>query len=84
MPAYDYRCSGCGHTFEMNTSISNRDKLTKKPCPKCKNKKMHRVMSAPSIGDSVKMGIKKVDNGFKEVMSKIKQHHPRHNIKDRY
>ena len=32
MPLYDYRCTGCGHRFELMTSISRRDEAT---CPKC-------------------------------------------------
>ena len=32
MPIYDFRCTQCGHRFELMRSISNRDGVT---CPKC-------------------------------------------------
>jgi putative FmdB family regulatory protein len=35
MPTYDYRCTKCGHTFELFHSI--RDD-TPKRCPKCRSK----------------------------------------------
>ena len=42
MPIYEYQCSQCQNEFEklvLNTS----EKIA---CPKCKSKKVHRVMSA--------------------------------------
>lgn len=42
MPIYEYRCGQCESEFEklvLNTS----EKIA---CPKCKGKKVHRVMSA--------------------------------------
>jgi len=41
MPIYEYQCGQCEHEFEklvLNTS----EKIS---CPKCKNKKVSRVMS---------------------------------------
>jgi putative FmdB family regulatory protein len=41
MPIYEYQCGQCEHEFEklvLNTS----DKIS---CPKCKSKKVSRVMS---------------------------------------
>ncbi len=35
MPTYDYRCTKCGHVFELFHSI--RDESTKR-CPKCRSK----------------------------------------------
>ena len=42
MPIYEYKCGQCQNEFEklvLNTS----EKIA---CPKCKSKKVHRVMSA--------------------------------------
>jgi putative FmdB family regulatory protein len=42
MPIYEYQCGQCQNEFEklvLNTS----EKIA---CPKCKSKKVHRVMSA--------------------------------------
>ena len=43
MPTYDYRCTKCGHRFELFHSISD-DKL--KRCPRCKG----RAVRVPSGG----------------------------------
>ncbi len=32
MPVYDFKCTRCGHRFELMRSISNRDEAV---CPKC-------------------------------------------------
>ncbi len=41
MPTYQYRCTACKHEFEELQSIKE-DPLTK--CPKCKKKKLNRLM----------------------------------------
>ncbi len=40
MPTYDYKCHGCGHTFEELQSFS-APLLTK--CPACKKNKLERL-----------------------------------------
>lgn len=40
MPTYDYKCRGCGHTFDELQSFSDPP-LTK--CPKCKKNKLDRL-----------------------------------------
>lgn len=42
MPTYDYQCDACNHTFEEWQSFKD-DELTK--CPKCKKKKLRRLIS---------------------------------------
>jgi hypothetical protein len=34
----------------------------------------------PSIGDSIRLGKKKPDDGFKDVLKTVQQHHRRNNI----
>ena len=46
MPTYEYRCSACGHDFEVIQSIKDK---TKRKCPKCKKSKLERVFGAPFI-----------------------------------
>lgn len=43
MPTYDYRCNGCGHTFEHFQSMS--DPHLKK-CPSCGKAKLERLIGA--------------------------------------
>jgi len=41
MPTYDYVCDGCGHAFELFQSMTD---TLKKTCPKCKKKKLRRLI----------------------------------------
>ena len=43
MPTYDYKCDACGHEFEQFQNFSD-EVLTK--CPKCKKKKLRRLIGA--------------------------------------
>jgi putative FmdB family regulatory protein len=40
MPTYDYKCDGCGHTFEQFQSITAGPL---KKCPKCGKQKLKRL-----------------------------------------
>lgn len=41
MPTYDYECDACGHAFELFQSIMAEPEKT---CPKCKKKKLRRLI----------------------------------------
>ena len=43
MPTYEYRCEACGHRFEELQSFSDAHL---KKCPKCKKKKLERLLGA--------------------------------------
>src|SRR6187401_2888778 len=43
MPTYDYVCDACNHAFE-HFQMMKDDALTK--CPKCKKKKLRRLIGA--------------------------------------
>ena len=45
MPIYEYRCTDCGHQFEVNQRMSD-DALTE--CPVCQGV-LQRVLFAPAI-----------------------------------
>jgi putative FmdB family regulatory protein len=84
MPNYDYRCKLCDHTFEDFLRMADRKKPCKKPCPKCGKTKCieQYIGSAPAACDPVRIGVRKPDSGFKEVISKIKRAHPRNTMRD--
>ena len=48
MPTYDYHCEKCGHTFEENLKIADREIPTESPC----EEQVHRA--APICGGEVK------------------------------
>lgn len=84
MPNYEYNCKKCGHLFDRMTRISAMDEATKEPCPSCHESAVERMFpsSAPSIGDAVRLGIRRPDEGFKDVLRKIHDSNPGSNIKD--
>jgi putative FmdB family regulatory protein len=41
MPTYDYECDACEHKFELYQSITADPEKT---CPKCKKKKLRRLI----------------------------------------
>ena len=43
MPTYDYVCDGCGHAFELFQSMTENAKTT---CPKCRKRKLRRLIGA--------------------------------------
>jgi len=78
MPNYDYKCDKCNTVFEEFQKIADRHVPEKKPCPSCKEQDTVKLTISPvRTIDPVKLGTKKPDKGFQEVMAKIKEKHPR-------
>jgi putative FmdB family regulatory protein len=46
MPVYEYECGACGHRFEEQQRMAD---APIKKCPKCKKKKVERLISATSF-----------------------------------
>ena len=85
MPFYDYRCTKCNHRFEQFLPMADHKKPCKSPCPECNAKGTveQTLTSAPAACDPIRVGkAGKVDNGFREVISKIKKAHPRNSMRD--
>lgn len=40
MPIYGYRCSNCGHEFEIMQKINDK---AKKKCPECKKNQLKKI-----------------------------------------
>ncbi len=76
MPAYDYKCKSCGNIFEEFRTIEKRNDLSQ--CPECGSNKVEMSFgnNAVNIGDPVLLGVKKVDDGFKQLLKNIKKNHP--------
>ena len=56
--------------------MDDRKAPTEKPCFQCGEGEIQLLISAPSIGDPVRLGITKPNAEFKDVMQKIKTGHP--------
>jgi putative FmdB family regulatory protein len=74
MPTYDYTCEACGHTFDMNVQVIERDIFAQStPCPECKKKKLIRGVSAAAFHYDHGVSIhKRAGDGWKEVQDRIK------------
>ena len=44
MPIYEYRCTGCGHEFEMLVLAG-----TVPACPSCKSEDLEKRISMPAV-----------------------------------
>jgi len=84
MPTYEYHCKKCDHRFNLMVRIPLMDAATTEPCPSCNEYQVERNFPsiAPTIGDAVRLGIRRPDEGFKDVLRKIHNANPQSNIKD--
>jgi|TARA_Y100000310_G_scaffold344958_1_gene460782 putative FmdB family regulatory protein len=75
MPTYDYKCENCEYEFEEVYSISKRNIPVGEPCENCETGKIQMKVTAPGIGDPVKLGIRKTDKNFNDKLNAIKKAH---------
>jgi len=69
MPFYTFKCNDCNEIFDVSCLISERHE---QHCPKCESKSYEYHHTIPlAMGDPVRLGIKRIDDGFREVLSKI-------------
>jgi len=71
MPNYTFRNNETNETFDISMSISERDQYV------LNNPHLTQLITgAPAIGDSVRLGVRKPDDNFRDVLREIKSHHP--------
>jgi len=67
MPLYEFKDTTTGEVFELNMSISSRDEYI------ASNPHIQPHYSTPiACGNPVALGIRKIDHGFNEVLSRVK------------
>lgn len=86
MPTYSYICDkeDCQHEFEKRLRMSQVNDPTEEPCPECNEQgTVRRKITNARFRrtDDLK---RNTDEGFREVISKIKEHHPLNDIPDNY
>lgn len=75
MPNYTFRNNESNEVFDISMSISERDKYVQN------NPHLTQLITgAPSIGDPHRLGLKKPDDGFRDVLRNVKHHHKKDNI----
>ena len=75
MPYYDYQCISCEHEFEVCMKISERNVPTQEPCPECSEREVKHKLATPYVGDAWHHARKKPDEGFRDRLREIKNHH---------
>lgn len=76
MPTYEFRNKETGEVTEKIMKMAEREQFLND------NPHLEQTMtSAPAMGDSVRLGLRKPDNGFKEVLQKIHSRAPGSQIK---
>ena len=65
---------------EHNFLISHYDEFVKNN-PHLE--RYHEPGQGPALGDPVRLGIRTIDNGFREVLSKIHNSQPKSNLADK-
>ena len=81
MPLYTLKCNDCENIFDVMCSYASRPE---QECPSCKSKNHEaHFTGAPALGDPVRLGVRTVDNGFKEVLSKIHNNNYKSNLADK-
>ena len=80
MPLYDYKCSSCSEISTQMRSIADRKVPEGEPCPACGQQTLTFMIGTPGVGDPVRLGVRTIDNGFREVLSKIGSSQPKSNL----
>jgi hypothetical protein len=70
MPTYKFRNVETGEVIEEFMSISKLDAF------RAENPYLETIIQAPMICDPVRVGARKLDTGFKEVLQKIHERTP--------
>lgn len=75
MPLYTFRDETTQQIIEKSMRISELDEF------KLQNPHLTKlIVGAPSIGDPVRLGRKKPDAGFRDVLKNVQHHHKKDNI----
>lgn len=74
MPIYTFKNDTTGEEFEVTMKISEREEYLKT------HPELKHVLKPIGFGDSVRLGVKQNDEGFKDVLRKIKSEHYQSNI----
>lgn len=83
MPTYEYECEACKFYFTKILSMSSMHAPEAIPCPDCQAMRVKKVMMTPAeLGDSVRLRIRRPDEGFKDVLRKIHDSTPGSTLKN--
>jgi hypothetical protein len=75
MPSYTFEDTNTGEIIDKTMKIAELDTF------KLENPHLlQRIFRAPALGDPTRLGIRKPDDGFRDVLKNVKHHHKKDNI----
>ena len=77
MPIYTFRNKKTDEVFDKMMSYSSKIEYLDQ------NPDIEALIGAPSVGDPVRLGVRRTDDGFREVLSKISSANYRSNLSDK-
>ena len=72
MPSYTFLNTESGEVFTTIMSIAEREDYLK-----ANPHIQQQLISAPALGDSIRLGLRKPDDGFRDRLREIKKAHSR-------
>lgn len=79
MPKYSFQDSNTGEVFDQMMKIAEKETFL------ADNPHLTQVITqAPSLGDSIRLGVRKSDSGWNDLMSRIGDANPRSEIANKY
>lgn len=77
MPLYTFENKKTGETFDVRMSMAEREVYIQE------NPHLQQIITeAPAIGDPVRLGLRKPDANFRDVLKKAKAAHKHNTIND--
>lgn len=75
MPIYSIRDTKTDEVFEVSLKFSELELYL------LENPHLQQVFNKfPGIGDSIRLGVRKPDDGFRDVLRNVRHHHKKDNI----
>lgn len=75
MPTYSFRNTKTGEEFDEIMPIKNLDQY------KIDNPDLEQLLGTPPLGDPVRLGLKKPDDTFRDILKQIKKNTQSNRIK---
>jgi hypothetical protein len=72
MPSYTFKDINTGDEFTTIMSMTEREEYLK-----ANPHIQQQLIAAPALGDSIRLGLKKPDDGFRDRLREIKKAHSR-------
>jgi hypothetical protein len=74
MPTYTFRNKETGEMHDELMRMSQREIYLSE------NPHLEQIIGSPAIGDPVRLGVRTIDDGFREVLSKIHNNNYKSNL----